>query len=164
MESELTGAPSFPASATPQDVETQRKLLAGRLEEFSAKLRTVNTKISQYQHDIQALQRQYTQMESRCPWPRNWWACARRSTNRARIPASPCSRRKTTWPRPCLHGAAQGLPGLQTPRPDPAFGGKGRLCRSWRNDIVNQLTTGNKDLQAWRRTCPRPSASRNSPS
>lgn len=64
LDSELSGLPlAPPAEASAQDIESQAKLLAGRLDEFTAKLRSVNTKISELQQAIVAGQRQYIQMD-----------------------------------------------------------------------------------------------------
>ncbi|MEA4855541.1 MAG: HlyD family type I secretion periplasmic adaptor subunit [Solidesulfovibrio sp.] len=150
MESELTGAPFIPpASATPQDVETQRKLLAGRLEEFSAKLRTVNTKISQYQHDIQALQRQYTQMEKQVSVAQELVGMRQKvyeqgSDSRLSMLEAENHLAQTNVSMEQLKGS------LASKRHDltQLLAEKEGFVEGWRNDIVNQLTTGNKDLQS----------------
>lgn len=60
LESELSGVPlAPPAEATPQEVEAQVKMLDGRMDEFTAKLRSVNTKIAELQQALVAGQRQH---------------------------------------------------------------------------------------------------------
>lgn len=150
MESELTGAPFIPpASATPQDIETQRKLLAGRLDEFSAKLRTANTRISQYQHDIQALQRQYTQMEKQVSVAQELVGMRQKvyeqgSDSRLSMLEAENHLAQTNVSMEQLKGS------LASKRHElnQFLAEKEAFIEGWRNDLVNQLTTGTKDLQS----------------
>ncbi|WP_428567564.1 MAG: HlyD family type I secretion periplasmic adaptor subunit [Solidesulfovibrio sp. DCME] len=149
LESELDGAPFIaPASASAQDVETQRKLLAGRFEEFSAKLRTVNTKISQYQHDIQALQRQSTQMEKQVAVAQELVGMRVKvyeqgSDSRLSLLEAENHLAQTNVSMEQLKGA------LASKRHDLAqlLAEKEAFIENWRNDIVSQVTIGRKDLQ-----------------
>jgi HlyD family secretion protein len=150
LNSELTGTPFIPPdTALPQDIDTQKKLLTGRLEEFSAKLRTVNTKISQYQHNIQALERQYTQMDKQVAVAKELVGMRVKvyeqgSDSRLSLLEAENHLAQTNVSMEQLKGS------LESKRHEltQLFAEKEAFIENWRNDIVSQQTLGRKDLQS----------------
>jgi len=150
LESELTGAPFVPpAGASAEDVETQRKLLAGRLDEFTAKLRALNTKISELQHDIQAGLRQYTQMEKQVSVAKELVGMRVKvyeqgSDSRLSLLEAENHLAQTNVSMEQLKGSMEGKRHNLT----QSLAEKEAFIEGWRNEITNQLTSGRKDLHA----------------
>ena len=150
LQCELTGEPFIPPpDAVPHDVETQHKLLAGRLDEFMAKLRTANTKISSLQHDIQAGLRQYAEMEKQVSVAKELVGMRTRvyeqgSDSRLSLLEAENHLAETNVSMEQLKGQ------LESKRHDltQALSEKEAFIEGWRNDIVSQITLGNKDLQS----------------
>lgn len=150
LQSELSGSPFLPpASASNSDVATQHKLLAGRLEEFTAKLRAYNTKISQKQHDIQALQQQYVQMDKQVSVAKELVGMRVKvyeagSDSRLSLLEAENHLAETNVSMEQLKGQ------LESARHEVTqlLAEKEAFIENWRNDIVSQITLGNKDLQS----------------
>lgn len=150
LQSELSGSPFLPpASASSSDIATQHKLLAGRLEEFTAKLRAYNTKISQKQHDIQALQQQYVQMDKQVSVAKELVGMRVKvyeagSDSRLSLLEAENHLAETNVSMEQLKGQ------LESARHEVTqlLAEKEAFIENWRNDIVSQITLGNKDLQS----------------
>ena len=150
MASELTGAPFLsPPGASEQDAATQRKLLAGRLEEFSAKLRLSNAKISKMQQNIQALLRQISQMDKQVAVAKELVGMRVKvyeqgSDSRLSLLEAENHLAQTNASMEQLKGS------LESTRHDltQALSEKEAFVESWRNDISSQITVGRKDLQS----------------
>ena len=148
--SELTGVPFIPPpGASDQDIATQRKLLAGRLEEFSAKLRLSNAKISQLQQNIQALLRQLSQMDKQVSVAKELVGMRVKvyeqgSDSRLSLLEAENHLAQTNASMEQLQGA------LESKRHDltQALSEKEAFIENWRNDLSSQLTLGRKDLQS----------------
>lgn len=148
MQSELTGEPfNPPADADAQNSETQRKLLEGRQEEFAAKLRTANTKISQLRHDIEAGLRQYTQMQKQVSVAQELVGMRTKvyqqgSDSRLSLLEAENHLAQTNVSMEQLKGS------LESKRHDltQLLAEKEAFIENWRNNIVNDLTRGRKDL------------------
>ncbi len=149
LESELSGKPFVaPPDAPAQDAETQRKLYAGRLEEFSAKLRTANAKISQMQQDIQALLRQITQMEKQVSVAKELVnmrvkVYEQGSDSRLSLLEAENHLAQTNASMEQLKGSLESKRHNLT----QLLSEKEAFVEGWRNDIASQLTLGRKDLQ-----------------
>jgi HlyD family secretion protein len=149
LQSELTGAPFIPpAGAVPHDVETQRKLLAGRLDEFMAKLRTANTKISSLQHSVQAGMRQYAEMEKQVSVAKELVGMRTKvyeqgSDSRLSLLEAENHLAETNVSMEQLKGQLDSTRHALT----QSLAEKEAFIEGWRNDIVSQITLGNKDLQ-----------------
>lgn len=150
MTSELAGTPfTPPLGASEQDIATQRKLLAGRLEEFSAKLRSSNAKISQLQQNIQALLRQLSQMDKQVSVAKELVGMRVKvyeqgSDSRLSLLEAENHLAQTNASMEQLRGS------LESKRHDltQALSEKEAFIEGWRNDISSQITLGRKDLQS----------------
>lgn len=149
LESELTGTALVPpAEASAQDVETQRKLLAGRLDEFTAKLRSINTKIAEFQQNIVAGQRQHTQMEKQVQVAQELVGMRKKvyeqgSDSRLSMLEAENHLAQTNVSMEQLKGSLEGKRHnlAQTVAEKEGF------IENWRNEIVSMLTTARKELQ-----------------
>ncbi|WP_300157976.1 HlyD family type I secretion periplasmic adaptor subunit [Solidesulfovibrio sp.] len=150
LESELGGRPfAPPPGASAQDTETQRRLYAGRLEEFSAKLRTSNAKISQMHQDIQALLRQIVQMDKQVSVAKELVGMRVKvyeqgSDSRLSLLEAENHLAQTNASMEQLKGA------LESKRHDltQLMSEKEAFIEGWRNDVSSQKTLGIKDLQS----------------
>jgi HlyD family secretion protein len=149
LESELTGQPLVPpAEATPQEIETQNKLLAGRVDEFAAKLRSINTKISQLQQAIIASQRQYTQMDKQVQVAQELVGMRKKvyeqgSDSRLSMLEAENHLAQTNVSMEQLKGNLEAAHHNLA----QALAEKESFIENWRNTIVTQLTTARKELQ-----------------
>ena len=149
LESELTGSPLVPlANASPQEVETQRQMLAGRQDEFAAKLSSINTKISELQQNIVAGQRQLAQMDKQMQVAQELVAMRKKvyesgADSRISMLEAENHLAQTTVSIEQLKGALEDKRHnlLQTLAEKEGF------IENWRNDIVSQLTAARKNLQ-----------------
>ena len=149
LESELSGLPlSPPTGATPQEVESQVKLLAGRLEEFTAKLRSINTKISELQQALVAGQRQYTQMDKQVQVAQELVGMRKKvyeqgSDSRLSMLEAENHLAQTNVSMEQLKGS------LDAKRHNlaQALAEKEGFIENWRNTVANQLNEARKMLQ-----------------
>lgn len=149
LESELTGADLLPTpGASAQDVETQRRLLTGRLDEFTAKLRSINTKISSLQQDLVAGQRQYVQLDKQVQVAQELVGMRKKVYEQGSD--SRLSMLEAENHLASINVSMEQLKGaLEAKRHDLAqsLAEKEGFIEKWRNDIVGQLTDARKDLQ-----------------
>ncbi len=149
LESELSGLPlSPPTEATPQEVESQVKLLAGRLEEFTAKLRSINTKIAELQQSIVAGQRQHTQMDKQVQVAQELVGMRKKvyeqgSDSRLSMLEAENHLAQTNVSMEQLKGS------LEAKRHNLAqtLAEKEGFIENWRNVVANQLNEARKTLQ-----------------
>ncbi|MHC1788044.1 HlyD family type I secretion periplasmic adaptor subunit [Solidesulfovibrio sp.] len=149
LESELTGTALLPPpEASPQEVEAQRKLLAGRLDEFTAKLRSINTKIAEIQQNIVAGKRQYAQMDKQVQVATELVGMRRKvyeqgSDSRLSMLEAENHLAQTNVSMEQLKGTMEAkLHNLAQ-----AVAEKEGFIENWRNEIANQLSAARKDLQ-----------------
>ncbi len=149
LESELSGLPlSPPTGATPQEVESQVKLRAGRLEEFTANLRGINTKIAELQQALVAGQRQYVQMDKQVQVAQELVAMRKKvyeqgSDSRLSMLEAENHLAQTNVSMEQLKGS------LEAKRHNLAqtLAEKEGFIENWRNAVANQLNEARKTLQ-----------------
>jgi len=149
LESELSGLPlSPPTEAKPQEIASQAQLLAGRLEEFTAKLRGINTKIDEIQQALVAGQRQYAQMDKQVQVAQELVGMRKKvyeqgSDSRLSMLEAENHLAQTNISMEQLKGAqdARRHNLAQTLAEKEAF------IEGWRNGVVNQLNEARKTLQ-----------------
>ncbi|KHK03337.1 HlyD family type I secretion periplasmic adaptor subunit [Desulfovibrio sp. TomC] len=149
LQSELTGtALAPPIEASAEEIETQRKLLAGRLDEFTAKLRSINTKISELQQSLIAGQRQYTQMDKQVQVAKELVGMRQKvyeqgSDSRLSMLEAENHLAQTNVSMEQLKGSLESMRHNLA----QAVAEKEGFIENWRNTLVNQLTSARKDLQ-----------------
>lgn len=149
LESELSGLPlSPPAEGKPQEIESQVKLLAGRLDEFTAKLRGINTKISELQQSLVAGQRQYAQMDKQVQVAQELVGMRKKvyeqgSDSRLSMLEAENHLAQTNVSMEQLKGS------LDAKRHNlaQALAEKEAFIENWRNAVANQLNEARKTLQ-----------------
>lgn len=149
LESELTGTALMPPpEATPQEIEAQRKLLAGRLDEFTAKLRSINTRIAEIQQNIIAGQRQYAQMDKQVQVATELVGMRKKvyeqgSDSRLSMLEAENHLAQTNVSMEQLKGTME----AKRHNLAQAVAEKEGFIENWRNEIANQLSAARKDLQ-----------------
>jgi HlyD family secretion protein len=149
LQSELNGTPlSPPAEASAQDIETQRTLLAGRLDEFTAKMRSINTKISELQQAIIAGQRQHTQMDKQVQVAKELVGMRQKvyeqgSDSRLSMLEAENHLAQTNVSMEQLKGSME----AKRHNLAQAVAEKEGFIENWRNELVKQLTAARNELQ-----------------
>ena len=149
LESELSGVPlAPPAEATPQEVEAQIKMLNGRMDEFTAKLRSINTKIAELQQALVAGQRQHVQMDKQVQVAQELVGMRKKvyeqgSDSRLSMLEAENHLAQTNVSMEQLKGS------LEAKRHNlaQALAEKESFIENWRNGIASNLASARKDLQ-----------------
>jgi HlyD family secretion protein len=149
LESELSGVPlAPPAEATPQEVEAQVKMLEGRMDEFTAKLRSVNTKIAELQQALVAGQRQHVQMDKQVQVAQELVGMRKKvyeqgSDSRLSMLEAENHLAQTNVSMEQLKGS------LEAKRHNlaQALAEKESFIENWRNGVASQLASARKELQ-----------------